>query len=132
MKVIVGGRCTGKTTRLIQDVLKSNGILVVRDERTKYYILNSYPELTRKIFTYRSLKEHLIHNVNPIYIDDIDDFLAYLINYRQPIVGITINSTNAVSLAPNINLTKKGLFSRLFSKVTWLLSAIKQRLNIKY
>lgn len=90
MKLIYKPRGKGKTTEIIKEVLKNDGILIVRDAIIKRGVVGNYPSLKGQVFSCYDVKKRGLYGIRkPVYIDDADYLLQEFIGENE-IKGITI------------------------------------------
>lgn len=87
MKAIFGAIACGKTNKVIQEVLRNDGILVIETYAREDMLVRSYPKLKGRICSYQSAKEFVKGKKNPIYIDQVDGFLWRLLG--REVAGVT-------------------------------------------
>lgn len=106
INIIVSGRYTGKTTALIEECAKINGLMVVRNRKTADYICHIAKDMGHEIqkpITYDDLLKgyKLAGRRNDVlFLDDLDWFVKRLCGW---------NPIGMVSFAGNAFLTKLEL-----------------------
>ena len=84
MKYIIRPRQSGKTTEIVKEVLKQNGYLLTHSEQEKNRIIEMYPKLKDKVFSWRALPECLVARTpKPVFIDNADYWLRELIRGHE-------------------------------------------------
>lgn len=78
MNAITSSRGGGKTSRMIFEVLRSDGgVMVVHSHSERQRIIRKHPELKGRIYTFEDFeRSHMgIRPDTPVYVDNADDFL---------------------------------------------------------
>lgn len=91
MKVIIGERQSGKTTKLLQQLKENNNaVMGVSSEMKKIRLIQENPELKDRIKTYCELKNSVVSNdFDECYLDDID-LLLHTLDFKIPITYVSI------------------------------------------
>ena len=98
MKVIVDGRRSGKTTRLIQFCAAKGGYIVTRDHKAACLIADQAEELGLHILfplTYHEFLTNGYHarGVSKVHIDDVEELLVNI--SKVPVASISITSDDS-------------------------------------
>lgn len=94
MKVIIEPRGGGKTTKIIKQVIKENGYLLVHNEMEAERLRKLYPKIAKQIFSWKTLHYCLVGmERRKVFIDNADYFITELVGYSE-IGAITISSHN--------------------------------------
>lgn len=89
---IIGGRGTGKTTKLIEVSAKENIPILCVDKMKKYHIMERAAEMGASIPTPLVFKEDSLKAHVDVLVDDLDFFLSCLFEaYGYKIKGYTIS-----------------------------------------
>lgn len=100
MKIIVGGRRTGKTTALLKEAAENNAVIVTTDKHRAEILFNQARDLGLSIrmpVSLQDLKRSRLAGsfVNSLYIDEAEYVLAHLLGDmtggRGHLDAITIN-----------------------------------------
>jgi hypothetical protein len=92
MKYIIEPRQGAKTTKIIKQVIKNNGYLLVHNEEEANRLRNIYPQLTKQIFSWHSLPDALMGKTRrKVYIDNADYFIREIVGECYDIEAITLN-----------------------------------------
>jgi len=94
MKIIIGGRGSGKTTELIKMCAKDNGRIICRSKAIANYIMDIAKDMGLKInrpLTYEDFTKHspMIQGANSLYIDDINMLLETMAG-RMNVKAVTL------------------------------------------
>jgi len=90
MKLISGPRGSGKTTKAIELANEEGAYFVVRSKKRADTVYHSeeYPDLDRFPITYYKLMNHRGgQQVRKVVIDDIDDFVAWVVKEFGVVAG---------------------------------------------
>lgn len=92
MKIICRPRCSGKTTEIIEDTIKANGILLTHNIQRAQQIARDHPELKGRVHSFDSFYRDAYRGtfVNKLFIDDLDEILHSTFGYSM-IGGITLS-----------------------------------------
>ena len=89
MKIITGDRRSGKTTRLVQELMSHpDWGMVVHNLRSKNMIISEFPELRSRVFTLQSL-ENAMGKFKHIVADNIDIILHDLLGASVVLASAT-------------------------------------------
>lgn len=92
MKYIITARGGGKTTEIIKEVKKFKGYLLVHNETERVRLINLYPDLRDKIFSWHSLPGCLMGKERrKVFMDNADYFISEQIGCCCELGGISLN-----------------------------------------
>jgi hypothetical protein len=96
MKVIVGGRQTGKTTALIHEMAKhpDMSVMICASRQSADYAerlaRNRYPSIAwRGLFVPFSMSGTSVRSYEHVYVDDVDLVLFSVLNTRPEVMSMT-------------------------------------------
>lgn len=88
MKYIVGGRLTGKTTKMINLLRKNkNSILVTTNAHERDRLRLQFKDVADRIVAYYYFKNNNQDNTKDYYLDNADIFLQYLFCGRLKVIS---------------------------------------------
>lgn len=82
MEILIGGKGTGKTRKLIELAYENRGILAVRTERERAHIWDKSRALGMpiEVVVYEDV-ENLKRTQRKIYIDEVEGYISFLNPY---------------------------------------------------
>lgn len=96
MKIINGGRRSGKTAKAIQITIETGGILLVRNLHILRLLIKWKPEIKLHIMTYRQfLAGGMKGSKRKLIIDNADEFIQFIshnIGGHSSVEAITLNA----------------------------------------
>jgi hypothetical protein len=88
MFIVYGERGIGKTKKLIEQAVETNGIIACRDPEHMRARAHSYGITGLTVVSYEELANRkIVHPSKPVYIHDINSFIEY--NFQE-VKGFTI------------------------------------------
>ena len=77
MKVIIGGRQTGKTTKLVKECLERGGVILVGTYKRAEWLLNKFGSIGLKNSDVYVADKYILRGLKnrPVYFDDLDCWL---------------------------------------------------------
>ena len=88
MFIVSGGRGVGKTKKLIEQAVETNGIIVCRDPDIMRARAHSYGITGLVTVSYEERANRtIVHPSKPVYIHDINSFIEY--NFQE-VKGFTV------------------------------------------
>ena len=84
MKILRMDRAKGKTTKLVAECIKNNGIYIVCSYTRKKWLVDKYPLLDeQRIFVKPEELLGTEFDDCPIYIDDVDEYLNRMFSHHN-------------------------------------------------
>ena len=95
MEIIHGGRGSGKTTKVIQKIKESGGILIVASYGRKQQLVDAGCLTADQIYTFQE-RTSLCGTHCRYYIDDMESLLQSLFGTSNTCVGFTADEIKAI------------------------------------
>ena len=105
MKIILGVRGSGKTTRLIQESSKTGYYIITRNKNSASWIFEQSTKMKLEIpfpLTYQEFfdKQYYGKRIDGFLIDELESFLMYV--SKVPIRTVTLTPTEVLTLKSSI------------------------------